>query len=105
MDVASRRILRMAVGTALGMWISQAVAWPMSFVAPLLAFVLLSLPLPARRQDGARIRSGSRCFVIRRVVLLLSCSTPVGRDRSVRPRSVHTFYITAKGARRPWAPS
>ena len=45
-DVASRRIIRMAVGTALGMWVSQAISWPMSFVAPLLAFVFLSLPLP-----------------------------------------------------------
>ena len=36
----------MAVGTALGMWVSQAISWPMSFVAPLLAFVFLSLPLP-----------------------------------------------------------
>ena len=46
MDIATRRILRMAVGTALGMWMSQAIAWPMSFAAPLLAYVFLSLPLP-----------------------------------------------------------
>jgi uncharacterized membrane protein YgaE (UPF0421/DUF939 family) len=44
--IAGRRILRMAVGTALGIWISQAMSWPMAFVAPLLAFVFLSLPLP-----------------------------------------------------------
>ena len=46
MDIASRRILRMTLSTALGMWISQAIGWPMSFMAPLLAFVFLSLPLP-----------------------------------------------------------
>jgi hypothetical protein len=47
MSIASVRILRMALGTALSMLFSQIVNWPMSFVAPVLTMFILSLPLPA----------------------------------------------------------
>jgi len=43
---AARRILRLALGTALCLVFSQIVAWPLSFVAPVLTLVLLALPLP-----------------------------------------------------------
>ena len=43
---AARRILRLALGTALCLVFSQVVAWPLSFVAPVLTLVLLALPLP-----------------------------------------------------------
>ena len=49
MDIASVRILRLAFGTALSLWFSQAVAWPMSFIAPVITLFLLTLPLPAPR--------------------------------------------------------
>lgn len=45
--VASRRIIRLAFGTALALWVSQAAGWTLSFVAPVLVSVLLALPLPA----------------------------------------------------------
>ncbi|MBU1235088.1 MAG: DUF2955 domain-containing protein [Proteobacteria bacterium] len=45
--VDSRRILRLALGTALAIAFSQAVNWPISFVTPIIAGLLLSLPLPA----------------------------------------------------------
>ena len=45
-DIASRRILRMAVGTSLAMAVSQMVGGPMSFITAVFAFVFLSLPLP-----------------------------------------------------------
>ena len=45
-SVASRRILRLALGTGLCLLFSQAVAWPLSFIAPVLALVILGLPLP-----------------------------------------------------------
>ncbi|MDH4254156.1 MAG: DUF2955 domain-containing protein [Gammaproteobacteria bacterium] len=48
-DVATRRILRLALGTSLALWFSQALAWDMSFVAPILALTVLGLPLPALR--------------------------------------------------------
>lgn len=47
MSPASVRILRLALGTSLALWLSQAYAWDMSFIAPVLALFLLSLPLPA----------------------------------------------------------
>jgi hypothetical protein len=44
--LAARRILRLSVGTALCLWFSQAVSWPLSFVAPVLTMMILALPLP-----------------------------------------------------------
>ena len=49
MDIASVRTLRMALGTALSMWFSQAVGWPLSFIAPVFTMLILSLPFPAPR--------------------------------------------------------
>lgn len=45
--LAARRILRLALGTALSLWFSQAVNWPMSYIAPVLTLLILGLPLPA----------------------------------------------------------
>lgn len=45
-DLASTRILRLAFGTALSLWISQAMGWTMSFIAPVITMFLLALPLP-----------------------------------------------------------
>ena len=45
-DVASTRILRLAFGTALSLWISQAFGWSLSFIAPVITLFLLALPLP-----------------------------------------------------------
>jgi hypothetical protein len=47
MDTASRRILRLALGVSLCMLFSQVVNWQLSFVAPVFAIILLSLPYPA----------------------------------------------------------
>lgn len=47
MNIASVRILRLALGAGLAMWFSQAAAWDMSFIAPVFTVVLLSTPLPA----------------------------------------------------------
>jgi hypothetical protein len=52
MSIASVRILRMALGTALSMFFSQIVNWPLSFVAPVLTMFILSLPLPALKLDA-----------------------------------------------------
>jgi len=43
---AARRILRLGVGTALSLWYSQAMAWPLSFIAPVFTMLLLGLPVP-----------------------------------------------------------
>jgi hypothetical protein len=52
MSIASLRILRLALGTALSMLFSQIVNWPMSFVAPVLTMFILALPLPALKLDA-----------------------------------------------------
>jgi uncharacterized membrane protein YccC len=46
-DIASRRILRLALGTALSMGFSQLVNWPLSFVAAVFTMFMLAAPLPA----------------------------------------------------------
>ncbi|NOR19650.1 MAG: DUF2955 domain-containing protein [Xanthomonadales bacterium] len=46
-DIASRRILRLALGTALSMGFSQLVNWPMSFIAAVFTMFMLAVPLPA----------------------------------------------------------
>jgi hypothetical protein len=45
--VAARRILRLALGSGLCLAVTQAFAWPLAFIAPVLTLMLLSLPLPA----------------------------------------------------------
>jgi len=45
-SIAHRRVLRLALGTSLALWYSQAIAWDMSFIAPVLTLTLLGLPLP-----------------------------------------------------------
>jgi uncharacterized membrane protein YccC len=47
MGIAHVRILRLAAGTALSMWFSQAVGWDLSFIAPVMTMFILALPFPA----------------------------------------------------------
>ena len=44
-SVASTRILRLAFGTAVSLWISQAVGWSISYIAPVITLLLLAMPL------------------------------------------------------------
>ena len=53
LDIASVRILRMALGTSLSLLFSQVVNWDMSFIAAVLTMFILALPLPALRLKGA----------------------------------------------------
>ena len=46
-DIASRRILRLALGTALSMGFAQLVNWPLSFIAAVFTMFILAVPLPA----------------------------------------------------------
>ena len=45
--LAARRILRLALGTALCLWFSQALGFSLSFIAPVLTLMILGLPFPA----------------------------------------------------------
>lgn len=52
MDIASVRILRLALGTALCLLFSQVINWPMSFIAAVITMFVLALPLPAPKLSG-----------------------------------------------------
>jgi len=47
MSIASVRILRLALGTSLSLWFSQAVGWQLSFIAPVITMLILGMPMPA----------------------------------------------------------
>ena len=51
MEIAHVRILRLAAGTALSLWVSQAVGWGLSFIAPVITLFILALPLPALKLE------------------------------------------------------
>ncbi|MGI9236847.1 MAG: DUF2955 domain-containing protein [Woeseiaceae bacterium] len=51
-DLASTRILRLAMGTALALWFSQAVGWSLSYIAPIITLLLLATPKPALPLKG-----------------------------------------------------
>jgi len=99
MDIASVRILRMALATALSMWFSQAVNWPMSFIAPVFTMFILALPLPAMSfKNGVKF-----------VLVLVGCAYAglVLLPYILNQRMVgiglltlalfHSFYYTARG--------
>jgi len=44
-ELATRRILRLAVGTGLSLWISQAIGWDISYIAPVITMFLLAMPI------------------------------------------------------------
>ena len=55
LNIASVRILRLALGTALSMLFSQVANWPMSFIAPVLTMFILALPMPVMNlSSGAK---------------------------------------------------
>jgi hypothetical protein len=89
----------MGLGTALGIAFSQAVGWPLAFVCPVFAVVLLSTPLPAPSLGGGI-----------KFVLVLSLSTGAGllllpfleHQRWVGIALLllalfHSFYFPARG--------
>lgn len=60
--VAARRIFRLAIFTAVAMWLSQTVNWSVSYITPVLLSMLLAIPLP-----GLRLKQGLK-FVLALVI-------------------------------------
>ena len=98
-SVANTRILRLAFGTAVSLWISQAVGWSLSFIAPVVTMFLLAMPLS---------RPKPRLFIV--VVLALTLSiygSFVFLPLLLHQQYVgllllslvlfHSFYFTARG--------
>ena len=99
LSIASVRILRLALGTSLSLWFSQAVGWQLSFVAPVITMLVLGLPLPAPKLKGG-------------IVLALVMTLSLYAGMLLLPRLLHqpavgvlllglalywSFYFTAKG--------
>ncbi len=99
MDIATLRILRLAVGTAGSMWFSQAVAWDMSFLAPVITLLILSQPLPA-----LKIKAGIAFVAILTLSLLAGLlllppllNQPLVGVLLLVLALYWSFYFTAKG--------
>ena len=99
MSIASVRILRLALGTAVAMLFSQIVNWPMSFVAPVLTMVILATPLPA-----LKLSSGVK-FILVFVVSIYAGLVFLPFMLNQRMVGIlllglalyHSFYYTARG--------
>jgi len=99
MSIASVRIFRMALGTALCMLFSQIVNWPMSFIAPVLTMFILALPLPA-----LSLSSGVK-FILVFVVAIYAGLLFLPFMLNQRMVGIlllalalyHSFYFTARG--------
>lgn len=98
--VAARRILRLSLGTALCLLFSQAIAWPLSFVAPVLTMFILALPLPppSLKKGIIFIFALLAPMVLGGIVLLpfLTHMRGVG-ILLVALGLFYTFYYTARG--------
>ncbi len=98
-NFASRRILRLALGTSLAMLSSQVAGGPMSFITAVFAFVFLSLPLP---RPSIKFAVG---FVLILSVSFFGGALIVPFLEHYRWTGIllfvvalfHSFYFTAKG--------
>lgn len=99
--MASRRILRLAFGTALSLWFSQAIAWPLSFIAPVFTLLLLGLPMPP-----PRLKAGIALVVVLLAPMVLGIAL-IPFLTWMRPIAIllvalilfHLFYHTAAGGK------
>jgi hypothetical protein len=99
MDIASRRILRHALGVSLSLFISQIIDWPLAFLAPIFTTVLLSLPIPPPSLKFSFL------FVAKLVGAVLVCQlllpfidhAPMAGVILVGLALFGTFYYTAMG--------
>jgi len=99
LSLASVRILRLALGTSLALWFSQAIAWQMSWIAPVLASAILAMPMPA-----VKLKQGLGLVLILAVslnagTLLLPTllNQPAAGMILLALGFFWSFYFTAKG--------
>jgi hypothetical protein len=85
--LANARILRLAFGTALSLWISQAVGWSISYMAPVLTMFLLVVMALAVSVYGTFIFLPLLLHQKAAGFLLLSLAL------------FHSFYFTARGGK------
>jgi len=97
--LAQTRVLRLALGTALSLWISQAIGWSISYIAPIITMSLLAMPMP---------RPKPKFFVVVVLALVVSVygsfillpmllhQTAVG-ILLLTLALFHSFYFSARG--------
>jgi hypothetical protein len=96
---AARRILRLSFGTAACLLFSQMVAWPLSYIAPVLTLSLLALPLPAlglKKYIGLIIAILAP-MVAGMALLPLLLHAKAAAILLVALALFHSFYFTARG--------
>jgi len=99
MSIASVRILRLALGTALSLWFSQAVGWQMSFIAPVFTLLVLSLPLPVLKlkQGIAFVAVLAVALYSGMLLLPMLLEQPAVGLLLLTLALFWSFYFTAKG--------
>ena len=99
MDTATLRIFRLAVGTSLSLWFSQAIAWEMSFLAPVITMFLLSVPIPAPKLKGGIVFVAVLTLSLLAGLLLLPPlqNQPLVGILLLVLALYWSFYFTAKG--------
>ena len=98
-DIASVRILRLTFGTAASLCFSQALAWDLSFMAPVMTMFILALPLPAPGLKGGigfvTVLAGSLYLGLLLLPMLLE--QPMVGFLLLVLALFWSFYFTAKG--------
>jgi len=99
MSIASVRILRLALGTALSLWFSQAVGWQMSFIAPVFTLLVLGLPLPVLKlkQGIAFVAVLAAALYSGMLLLPMLLEQPAVGLLLLTLALFWSFYFTAKG--------
>lgn len=97
--IAERRILRLALGAAASLLISQAVGWPLSFLAPVVTIAILSMPLPGM-PIGLCLKFGLAVIVPLYSALLflpVLLNYPIAGLIVVGVVLFHAYYFAARG--------
>jgi hypothetical protein len=99
LEISSVRILRLAFGTAVSLWFSQAVGWSMSFIAPVMTMFMLALPIPAPGLKNGVVFVAALTLSMYAGVLLLPRieHQPLVGILILIVALYWSFYFTAKG--------
>jgi hypothetical protein len=99
LNIASTRTIRLAVGIALSLAFSQAIKWPGSFIAPVIASVILCLPQSA---PTAKFALGfivviAASFLLGLLLLPMLHNQPAAGVLAISLGVFGCFYFGAKG--------
>lgn len=91
--------MRLAAGTGLSLWVSQAVGWSLSFIAPVMTLFILALPLPALKlRQGILILAAMTLSMYSSLLLLpWLLDYPLVGLLLLALALYWSFYFTARG--------